>query len=96
MGAEQQQSLGDDIECGDGDRQAQRQDFATTDLLNRAAQIKSELGRNIEKLWQGLEGGVAKDHPIIDDKPESINEYIPVHQPASERTRTTKNQGRGR
>jgi hypothetical protein len=75
---------------------AETEDYRTTDLLDRDAEIKSELGRNIKKLGQGLEGGVAKDHSIIDNESESINEDIRINQPASEPTRTAKNQHRGR
>ena len=132
MGEEQQQSTDDDIECDQRDRCTETEDYRTTDLLDRAAEIRSELGGNIEKLWrglkggvaetedyrttdlldraaeirselggntkklgQGLKGGVAKDRSIIDNESESINEDIRINQPASEPTRTAKNQHRG-
>ena len=95
MGEEQQQSTDDDIECDQRDRCTETEDYRTTDLLDRAAEIRSELGGNTKKLGQGLKGGVAKDRSIIDNESESINEDIRINQPASEPTRTAKNQHRG-
>ena len=96
MGAEQQQSTDDDFECNQRDRRTEAEDYRTTDLLDRAAAIKSELGKNIDKLWEGLDSSLGKTHPIIDDKPESINEDIRINQPASEPPKTAKNHHRER
>ncbi len=96
MGTEQQQSTGDDIECSQRDRLTEAGDYRTIDLLNRAAEIKSELRENIDKLWEGLDGHIAKDSPAINNESESVGGHIPVKQSASESTRTAKKQGRTR
>lgn len=96
MGTEQQQSTGNDIECSQCDRRAETGDYRTIDLLNRAAEIKSELRENIDKLWEGLDRYITKDSPTINNESESVGEHIPVNQSAPESTRTAKKQGRSR